>query len=214
MEDRGETRSIEDLSRRKRRFAAAEITAAATRLFSNRGFDNVTVDDIAAAAGISRRTFFRYFATKEELLVQHERRIYDRLCRAMANRPPEEGPVTALRNSYLATASLDAQEQAAILERLRFLADSPDLLRRVIATPLEDDRIMAMVAARMGTEPTDPRVQTVVAAVTAVTRTAWHAWLRNGKAGDLATCLGEALEILENGLRALDAPQPRSVRSA
>src|SRR5688500_11186488 len=102
------------LQDRRRRYVAQEIAQVAMRLFGERGFDDVTVDEIAAAAGISSRTFFRYFATKDEVVLQYQRRIQERLVEALAGRPAGEGPVTALRQAYLHTSRVAPEDRERV----------------------------------------------------------------------------------------------------
>src|SRR5437773_11582051 len=96
------------LRERRKRLTAAELEAAALRLFGERGFDAVTVDDIAAEADVCRRTFFRYFASKEDVLLSdHPRRLAE-LRQGLAARPPEEPVLTALRHTLLELADRDS----------------------------------------------------------------------------------------------------------
>jgi AcrR family transcriptional regulator len=79
---------------------ASEITAAAIDLFAVQGFENTTIDQIASAAGLSRRSFFRYFASKEEVIVQSLDATGRELAGALARRPVTEKSWTALRRSF------------------------------------------------------------------------------------------------------------------
>jgi AcrR family transcriptional regulator len=77
----------ETLVERRRRLLRDEIRTIAVELFVARGFDTVTVDDIAEASGTSQRTFFRYFASKDDIVLDLARRLDDRLLAAVAARP-------------------------------------------------------------------------------------------------------------------------------
>ena len=113
-----------DLRQRRRAFTADEIERVAIELFAARGFDEVTVDEIAEAAGISPRTFFRYFPTKADVVRAHQRRLVDRLVRALAARPADEGPVTALREAFLATSQMRADDRERIVLVGRLLSSA------------------------------------------------------------------------------------------
>ncbi|MFB7234942.1 TetR family transcriptional regulator [Streptomyces sp. NPDC056269] len=79
----------------------AAIEQAAARLFDERGFAHTTVRDIAQAAGVGERTFFRYFPTKESLVAGQVRELIPRLAGLVADRPADEAPYTAMRNAVL-----------------------------------------------------------------------------------------------------------------
>src|SRR3954453_14752341 len=100
-----ETRSRPGLRERRKKLTAAELEAAALRLFGERGFDAVTVDDIAAEADVSRRTFFRYSAPKGDPLLPHPFVPRAGLRAAIAPRPADEPILTALRNALLSLTS-------------------------------------------------------------------------------------------------------------
>lgn len=77
------------------------LEEAAARLFETQGFEATTVRDIAAAAGVGERTFFRYFPSKEDLVLQQARDLIPGLLRMVRERPIEEPPLTALREAIL-----------------------------------------------------------------------------------------------------------------
>ncbi len=79
---------------------AASIAATALALFDEKGFDGVTVDEIAAASGISRRSFFRYFATKEDIVVSGHAAFGARIIERVKARPQEEDVWVSLRRGY------------------------------------------------------------------------------------------------------------------
>src|SRR5690242_19094138 len=92
------------LRERKKLRTREQITEAAIGLFAKRGFDGTTVDDIAAAADVSRRTFFRYFARKEDVILAWKRETANELRDALAARPPEEAPLEAVQGALTALA--------------------------------------------------------------------------------------------------------------
>ncbi|MFE6787935.1 TetR/AcrR family transcriptional regulator [Streptomyces sp. NPDC057680] len=77
------------------------IEEAAARLFDEHGFAHTTVRDIAQAAGVGERTFFRYFPTKESLVAGQVRELIPRLAELLTARPADEAPYTAMRNAVL-----------------------------------------------------------------------------------------------------------------
>jgi AcrR family transcriptional regulator len=85
------------LRERKKRATRQAISDVATRLFTERGFDNVTVAEIAAAANVAKMTVFNYFARKEDLFFDREDESRELARAALAARPPGESPVEALR---------------------------------------------------------------------------------------------------------------------
>src|SRR3954462_7134559 len=91
---------------RRHDFSTREIENAAIRVFASKGYDRTTVVDIASEAGISRRTFFRYFGSKEHVLRAHQDRLRRRVVRALERRPPEEPAACALCQAFLDTADV------------------------------------------------------------------------------------------------------------
>jgi AcrR family transcriptional regulator len=206
----------EALSERRRRLLRDELGHVAIRLFVEHGFDNVTVDDIAAAAGSSPRTFFRYFATKDEVVLDYERRLQARLLVALRSRPPNEGPVEALRQAYVETSHVEPAERGRVLQLGRVLENAPALRARVAGERIAEDIALAEhLAERLGAQPDDARVRVMVASMGAVAETEFRTWVRGGGKGDPAKRISEALALLEGGLGQLDkatAAAPRRKR--
>lgn len=88
------------IATRKRLAVQREVTEIALDLFARDGFAETTVERIAAEAGMSRRTFFRYFASKEELVLGKWELIADDVTEAIRSRPPGESDVQSLRRSF------------------------------------------------------------------------------------------------------------------
>ena len=200
--DTGADRPRPGLRERRKALTAAELEAAAYRLFGERGFDNVTVDDIAVEADVSRRTFFRYFASKEDVLLADHFVQLARLREAMADRPEDEPIITALRNAHLTLTSDFEQRKEIIIIRGRLMRDTPSLqARSLVHQKLWEDAMQEMVADRLGVDPVkDLRPGVVSASTLAAMRVAFTNWLTAGCKGDLIALTTEALDLLDGGL--------------
>src|SRR5687767_6815234 len=106
------------MAERKRQLVAGELRDAALMLLATKGFDAVTVDDIVAVAGVSRRTFFRYFASKEDVVVRFIADMGAGVVAELAARPRDEPPSTALRHAVWVPLAA-CTDQADHTERAR-----------------------------------------------------------------------------------------------
>jgi AcrR family transcriptional regulator len=196
-----------DLRRTRRDAVAGEIERVAVDLFATRGLD-VTIDEVADAAGISPRTFFRYFPAKADVVRAHRRRILERLEHALQARPPAEGPVRALREAHLVTARMRPEDRERFVLVGRVLAEARR--RGLYDGQFESDRIerlVALTAARFRRRrANDWRPAVVVASVMAAAEAAFRAWVDGGGRRDLAAMMTEAFNLLDAGLAALDGP--------
>ncbi|MEU8806233.1 TetR family transcriptional regulator [Streptomyces violaceoruber] len=160
------------------------LLRSALELFTERGYEETTVDDIAEAADVSQRTFFRYFASKEDAAFFVARLAESHFVRAVLARPPEEAPLDALRRALAESWSTigEAVEQLVPLElHMRFyrvIESTPALLAAHLrrATELEEE-IARVVAVREGLDVDgDPRPRVVVAVFGAVMRVTERIW--------------------------------------
>ncbi len=103
---------------RKRRETWRRIAEAGIGLFLQHGFDAVTLDQVAAAAGISRRTFFHYFDSKEDILLAWETEAEAAFLEAMAAEPEGHTPLQIVRNGLAKTISRYESDQAIAIDRL------------------------------------------------------------------------------------------------
>ncbi len=196
---------IEPHAVRRRRLVRDEIGLIAVNLFADLGFERVTVADIASAAGISERTFFRYFASKDEVVLDYERVLHDRLIDAMAARPADEGAVTALREAYLQTSHVEPAARARVVQIARILADAPELRARAHGERLtRDDALVEEVTRRLREGADAMHARVIVTAMDAVAANEFRTWAQTGGTDDPAERIGAALKSLENGLRELD----------
>lgn len=181
------------------------IERAAVELFVRRGFADVSVDHIAAAAGISQRTFFRYFASKDDVLLGYRRRLDQRLLGALRARPQHEGPVTALRLAFLETSQVPPADREAVFVRARAVASAPALLARSRGEQVgELDALAVELRRRMRVRGDDSRPRIVAAVMSAAAVTAWDTWVEGAGLDDPADRIAAALDLVERGFMPLD----------
>ncbi|GED83127.1 TetR/AcrR family transcriptional regulator [Streptomyces sp. NPDC091412] len=121
------------LRERKKAATRQAVHEAALRLTVERGFDAVTVEEVADAVGISRRTFSNYFATKEDAVLWGDERYLEELVAAFRARPPEESPWAALCTTVLDRLPESGAQEWEILVRTRLALRHPALLARQLA---------------------------------------------------------------------------------
>ncbi len=176
----------------------SELEATALRLFEERGFSNVTVDDIGAEAGISARTFYRYFPTKEDVLLVRIDRRAEALRAALTERPAGEPLLHSVRVGL--EEAISAEDTDLLRRWIAINQATPGVLRTVLGgNLLKINQSMAeFFASRLGVAP-DALVPTVLAsAVGAVVQTAQRLWFTHG--GSLTTAISESLEVLDSGV--------------
>src|ERR1700737_5249460 len=115
-----------NIGERKRRAIRGELSEVALRLLTDRQFDALTIDEIAAEAGVSRRTFFRYFTSKEDVVFAFLDHGARRLCEEVVSRPPEESPVMAVHHAL--RQHMATYQSATALVRL--VRETPSLRAR------------------------------------------------------------------------------------
>jgi AcrR family transcriptional regulator len=162
------------------------LHSAAMRLFAEHGYEATSVDDIADAAGVSVRTFFRYFGTKEDVLFARSMDIRA-LVDALAAQPPSVAPLDAIRRAYHAQPTPTSDEAAIHVLFHRAMSSSPALQGRYLEGIHEfRDRLARTLAARAGRpEATDADVLAATIGQTLLDH-ALTCWMTAGATGDLA----------------------------
>jgi AcrR family transcriptional regulator len=194
------TDSEGSLRDRQRAQIRADIRRAAFRLFVERGYDAVTTEEIATAAGVSPRTFFRHVPTKEGLLLAPVRHGGAAIVSLLEARPAGESPDVALINAIITrTRSFD---QADTEEWREAVLVAPDLLSKLtMHTPADKERAAKLVAARMGANPdTDLRPGLLVQLAFAAADFAFQQWVRRAtkKPRALDLYVTEALDAVKS----------------
>ncbi|CAL9649877.1 TetR/AcrR family transcriptional regulator [Streptomyces sp. enrichment culture] len=187
------------LRERARRAARAEITTTALQLFAENGFEATTIDQITSAVGISRRSFFHYFGSKEDLVLGDTEALGESVRAALEARPEDESAWTAIRAAFLTIRPADkTPEEQFVLARLHH--EAPSLRARHLEKHLRWQSLLAPgVQHRLGLPPTpdpDPRALAFVAAALACFDAAVDAWYRSGGADDPVRLFDEAVATL------------------
>jgi AcrR family transcriptional regulator len=193
------------LREQKKAETRAALRAAALRLFQEYDPSAVTVNDICAAAHVSKRTFFNYFETKEEALFAWDRELTEQLVTSLAARPPEEPPLTALRRAFAATLpSIDTETDWGA--RVLVLRAHPELrVRAAEGTYRNATRLADALAVRLGDRVDGLHPQLLAGAATAVLRSIFYAWSPETGVVGLRRLVDDAFDLLAAGL---PAPRP------
>jgi MFS transporter, DHA2 family, multidrug resistance protein len=187
------------LRERKKARTRATIQSNALQLFREQGYDATTIEQIIDAAEVSETTFFRYFPTKEDLVLQDD---YDPvIIGAYQKQPPELAPVPAMRAAFAAVfAGMTAEQRAEQRDRVALILAVPRLRAAMLN---QFSRLMQFLAdamaERAGLRPDDLRVRTVAGAVVGATMAVLAA-INDDPGADLPEVLDAALMHLEAGL--------------
>jgi AcrR family transcriptional regulator len=187
------------LRERKKARTRAAIREHALRLFREQGYESTTVDQIAAAADVSPSTFFRYFPTKEDVVLQDD---FDVLAVEMFEKQPAElSPIAAFRAAAAAAyADLSPEELARFLETTALTLSVPEIRARAMEEFARTiDFMAAAVAKRAGRPPGDFAARNLAGAMIGVIMSATMPWTGQ-PSGDMAAQIDAALAHLDAGL--------------
>ena len=181
---------------RKKRQTRDALVHAALKLFDAKGYEHTTVREITDAVDVSERTFFRYFASKEDVALSFVRDATGALLRALAARPAEETPLTAMRNAFRASLLELAEDEGPHAEESMYLLvvklidGTPSLLAAHLRYLHDhDDDIVRLLAQREGIDPeTDLRPRIVAAVFGSLASMATKDWRAHG-GGSVASML-------------------------
>src|SRR5262245_40351694 len=189
------------LRERKKARTREAIIDAALDLFERNGYDDTTIEDIAAAADVSPRTFFRYFDSKVELIMARAESAHDEIGPALAARPADEGLVDAVRQVIRAQLG-DQLEDPLVLRELQVMLGTPGL--RIMAREHfyeEEAGIARAVADRLGLDEDDLSVHVMGGIITSALWATVNRWVAEGADVDrLWPMLDEAFGIMAAGL--------------
>jgi AcrR family transcriptional regulator len=191
---------------RRRERVALEIERAALELFARSSPEDVTIDRIAEAAGISNRTFFRYFATRDEVLAALPRRSLGRVSELVRARPPSESVLQAFTAAERARRLDPSESELALLWGI-VVERSPVATNRALAHSAVSaaSTYQQLIAERIGSDPDDPTVGAMAAAIAGVISYAFGRWMRLGGRAPLGQMIADGLSVLDD----IDKPPAR-----
>jgi len=194
----------------KRRVVAEALWFAAIELFGSRGYATTTVEDIAARAGASRRTFFRYFSTKEEIVMFGLDAYGDLIVQAIQAAPPADSPLRIMRDAVMAVVTFVVAQPNARLA-MQIVDEHPAVkaaqlsqMRRV------EDRVASAFRGVLGfTGRHDPRATAMAGMTLMLVDISLRAWYRDG-----AVPLDRIVDPLIEGIQSVaDRPVPARSKS-
>lgn len=184
------------LRERKKSQTREALVNAARDLFLERGFDSVTVDEIAQVANVSRRTFFRYFATKEAAAFPN-RDLWLEQFHGLTARRPGETSYQTVRRALLGMAAAFMSHRDTMVAQHRIANGATSL----IAYQRDVDRVWAdVIAEALRLEHSGRESRLIAAAMMGVIRATLDEWFAQGALGDLLEMGTEALELVERGV--------------
>src|ERR1700749_2158009 len=190
---------------RRRSTTPQHITDVALRLFADRGFAEVSVDDVARAAGIARRTVFRYYASKNAIPWGDFDAHLEHLGELLSQVDPSIPLGEALRAALLSFNTFDESETIRHRQRMRVILQTAELQAYSMTMYAGWREVMAgFVAARLGAKTTDPLPATVAWTILGVALSAYEQWLGDASV-TLPEALGNAFDVVGAGLNELDA---------
>ncbi|PRY34240.1 TetR family transcriptional regulator [Umezawaea tangerina] len=177
----------------------AEVAVVAFDLFARRGFDHTTVDDIARAAGMSRTSFFRYFPTKEDVVLGHLEELGGLIEATVKARPCGEDPWLGLRAGFQAAYESSGSSPVRALSLGRMLAETPSLKARQVEKQARwQNLLVPEVARRLGLadDPADPRPRALVAAALGCLDAAFQAWATTDGEVGMPAFIDRAMDVV------------------
>jgi AcrR family transcriptional regulator len=190
------------LRERKKEQTRQALEAAALALFAEKGFDGTTVDEIAEACDVSPRTFFRYYAAKEDVLFADGDERLGALLDTLAARPVDEAPLRAVQTAFLATTEMYAQDRDRLLLRSRIFDGSSSLRSHKYERQRSwEDAVTAVLVDRerkLGGDSSTRHLRLVAGTSMSCLRAALDEWIEHG--GDLTRLVETNIDDVATGL--------------
>ena len=183
------------LRERKKRLAQDTIEETALRLFRQQGYEQTSIQDIADAVMMSPRTFFRYFASKEEVLIGPMRAVLSDGIRFLQGVAPTKSPHAALRATFMYLARLYQQQRASFLIRYQVAMQTPSVASMYLYALMEmEPAICDALCSHLEATTNRNKMRFLVAIYMTALRVALEEWLEQETQGDLVSLLREYLD--------------------
>ena len=187
-----------DWRQRKKNATRDRIRASALRLFSEQGYDATTVEQIAAAAGLSHMTFFRYFPTKEDVVLSDS---YDPLLAGLIGQTPAGWPLTERIRSVLVQGLRQVYDadRDTLLAQNKLIVSTPAMRERLWASQMDTQQLI-LQALGTGQDSPQPSFtdRVTVAACLAAAATAILTWVENDGTPDLPDLIEQAFDTISH----------------
>ncbi len=195
-----------DLRERKRTRTRLMIQTEALRLFGEKGYAQTTVDEIADAAAISPRTFFRYFPSKEDVVIWDE---YDPLVLELVEARPDDEPLAETFRSVIreTLGALERHDPERLLARVRLSVTVPELRARLLDEQSHGIEELATLLATRKAPVDDLTLRITGSALLAAVFVALDLWQKDDGKSDLLALLDQSTDALAAGMRDLQASQ-------
>ncbi|MFT4919109.1 MAG: AcrR family transcriptional regulator [Zhongshania aliphaticivorans] len=188
----------ETIRQRRRRILSREIEEIAIALFIENGYDNVTTSEIASAADISNRTFFRYFPSKEAILISIPHRILDKMCAAFEARPQDETIMRSWRAAAMEIGKLNDIDSNLVKKLLFIVNDSPSSIYKMQNFQSFKEPIVDIIAKRLNTDKFDLETNIIAAVVHSALSSAISLYANTSEDTDFAAVFSKVFDILDN----------------
>ena len=191
------------LRERKREKTRIALIARAMELFEQRGFDGTSVDAIAEAAEVSRRTFFRYFETKESVFFAPQQRRLSSFIDMLEERRSGEKAYDAVRRVLFAFARSYVAEREQLMKEYRIIADSRSLQAHELQIDLRWEHALARHLALDAVETRHGQAHgaIVAGAIIGMSHAVLRSWYAGGAESDLVGAAEAGFRVLEEGIR-------------
>lgn len=180
------------------------LVAAAFRLFLERGYEATTIDDIVALAGVGRRSFFRYFPSKEDVVFPDHERALAEMTEFLEASADADDPVSKACGAARLVLNMYAENPTFSVQRYRLTKQVPGLRAYELSVVWRYERALAeYLGARFAGRPDGKlRADVIAAAVVAAHNNGLRSWLRSGGEGDAFAAVDHALEYVRRGWNA------------